>query len=103
MTFFKMSFPVWHLPLLELYFCVLYRSSDIPACLLQMEIFLAFKIINSFQQLAFRGSGSERKNEELGNFWEQSMGGGKRKQSHIEHGANLKCKNFQRLSQIFRT
>lgn len=57
MPFFKISFPVFHIPLSETYFCVLCRLSDIPACPMQMEIFLVYNVLNYFRDTAF-GEGS---------------------------------------------
>lgn len=44
-----------------LFLCFFKRSSDIPACLLQMEEFMVFKILNIFQTLACLEFISERK------------------------------------------
>lgn len=61
MPFFKISVPVLHIPLLEIYFCVLWKLLDILACLMQMEIFLAWKILKTFQVTDFGRFSFERK------------------------------------------
>lgn len=71
------SFPVPHIPLSEIYFCVLWKLLDISACLIQMEIYIVCKILNTFQVIDFVGSVLKVKVRRNGNLWERAVIGGK--------------------------
>lgn len=66
-----------HVPLLEIYFCILWNPLDIQACLIQMGIYPACKILNTFQVIDFVGSVLKVKECRNGNLWEITGIGGK--------------------------
>lgn len=77
MPFFKLAFPVRHIPLLEIYFCVLWKLLAIPACLIQMEMYRVCKILNTFQVIDFVGSVLKVEVHRNRNLWERAGIGGK--------------------------
>lgn len=66
-----------HVPLLQIYFCVLWKPLDIQACLIQMGIYPVCKILNIFQVTDFVGSILIVKVCRNGNLWEITGTGGK--------------------------
>lgn len=53
MSLYKIMFPVPHVLLLEIYFCILWKPLDIQACFIQMGIYPLCKILNTFQVIDF--------------------------------------------------
>lgn len=56
MSFLKIPFLVPSIPLLEIYFCVLWKLLKTPTCLIIIEIYLICKVLNTFQMIGIGGS-----------------------------------------------
>lgn len=69
MPFFKISFLVPHIPLLEIYFCVLWRL---------LTFLLVCKILNTCQVIDFGGGGSVLKVKVCRNGKSAGKSGGRR-------------------------